>query len=131
VATRLLDTNIVSYLFKGHSLAAVYRRHLTGHTLAVCFMTEAELFEGAFRARWGPRRFTRLEALLGTFLYIPSSPDTSRRWGQVRTERRAQPIGAADAWIAATALVHGCELVTHNPGDFQGIAGLTIISEKP
>jgi len=90
VATRLLATNIVSYLFKGHSLAATYRPHLDGHTMAVCFMTEAELFEGAFRAQWGPRRMARLEALLGTFLYIPSSPDVSRRWGQVRTERQTQ-----------------------------------------
>ena len=71
----------------------------------------------------------RLEGLLGTFLYIPSSQELSRRWGQVRTERQAQPIGAADAWIAAAALVHGCELVTHNSSDFQGIAGLTVISE--
>jgi len=131
VATRLLDTNIISYLFKGHSLAATYRPHLFGHTMAVCFMTEAELFEGAFRARWGPHRLTRLEGLLGTFLYIPTTPDLSRRWGQVRTERQSQPIGAADAWIAAAALVHDCELVTHNPADFQGIAGLTVISEAP
>ncbi len=28
---------------KGHQLAAAYRPHLDGHTLAVCFMTEAEL----------------------------------------------------------------------------------------
>jgi len=131
VATRLLDTNIVSYLFKGHSLAKAYRRHLIGQTLAICFMTEAELFEGAILARWGSRRVARLETLLATFLYIPSSPDLSRRWGQVRVERRRQPIGVADAWIAATAVQHGCELVTHNPGDFQGIAGLTIISEAP
>ncbi|MBI3410648.1 MAG: PIN domain-containing protein [Planctomycetes bacterium] len=131
MGTRLLDTNIVSYLFKGHSLAAAYRPHLAGHTMAVCFMTEAELFEGALRARWGSRRWARLEALLSTFLYIPSSPDLSRGWAQVRTERQTQPIGAADAWIAAAALVHGCELVTHNPSDFQGIAGLTVISAAP
>lgn len=131
MATRLLDTNIVSYLFKGHSLAAKYRPHLAGYTMAVCFMTEAELYEGAFRARWAPRRLARLESLLSTFLYIPSSPDLSRRWGQLRTERQAQPIGAADAWIAAAALLHSCELVTHNPADFAGIVGLTIISEAP
>jgi tRNA(fMet)-specific endonuclease VapC len=131
VATRLVDTNIVSYLFKGHALAATYRPLLAGHTLAICFMTEAELFEGAFRARWGTQRPARLEVLLATFLYIPSSADLSRRWGQVRAERRAQPIGTADAWIAAAALVHGCDLVTHNPSDFQGIAGLSILTAVP
>jgi predicted nucleic acid-binding protein len=131
VATRLLDTNIVSYLLKGHSLAGAYRPLLAGHTLAICFMTEAELFEGAYRARWGARRLARLESLLTTFLYIPSSADLSRRWGQVRTERRAQPIGTADAWIAAVALVHGCDLVTHNPSDFHGITGLSVVTAAP
>jgi len=131
MATRLLDTNIVSYFFKGHTLATSYHPLLVGHTLAVCFMTEAELFEGAYRARWGAPRLARLEALLATFLYIPSSPDLSRRWGQVRTERRAQPISTADAWIAAASLVHGCDLVTHNPADFHGIAGLNIITALP
>lgn len=129
MATRLLDTNIVSYLFKGHQLATAYRPHLAGHTLAICFMTEAELYEGAYRARWGVRRLARLEALLANFLYLPSSADLSRRWGQVRMERRAQPIGTADAWIAAAALVHGCDLVTHNARDFRGIAGLNVITE--
>jgi tRNA(fMet)-specific endonuclease VapC len=131
VANRLLDTNIVSYILKGHSLAAAYGPLLAGHTLAICFMTEAEMFEGAYRARWGARRLARLEALLAKFLYIPSSADLSRRWGQVRTERRAQPVSTADAWIAAAALVHGCDLVTHNPSDFQGISGLSIVTAAP
>src|SRR5262245_4374314 len=56
MALRLLDTNIVSYLFNGHSLAARYRPHLLGFTPAVCFMTVAELYEGAERARWAARR---------------------------------------------------------------------------
>jgi predicted nucleic acid-binding protein len=44
-------------------------------------------------------------------------------------ERRHKPIAVADAWIAATALVHGYELVTHNAGDFHGIRGLSVITE--
>jgi predicted nucleic acid-binding protein len=57
---------------------------------------------------------------------IPSSRD---RWGAVRFERRKQPISVADAWVAASALVHGYDLVTHNAPDVQGIRGLTIVSE--
>lgn len=45
----VLDTNIVSYLMKGHALAEQYRPDLEGKTLAVSFMTVGELFEGAFR----------------------------------------------------------------------------------
>jgi len=32
-------------------------------------------------------------------------------------------------WIAATALAHDCPLVTHDPGDFADITGLSIITE--
>jgi len=94
-------------------------------------MTEAELFGWGFSARWSKSRFAQLEVLLGGLDIVPSSADVDRRWGAVRFERRHQPIGVADAWIAATALVHGYELVTHNPVDFQGIRGLTVITEAP
>ena len=129
MAIRLLDTNIVSYLFKGHSLAARYLSHLQGHIPAVSFMTVAELYEWAFHAGWGPRRIARLEMLLHGYFVIPSSPDLCRRWAEVRFQRRSQPIGVADAWIAATAMLNGIDLITHNPRDFAGLAGLTVITE--
>ncbi len=128
MATRLLDTNIVSYLMKGHTLADAYRSFLEGHALAISFMTVAELYEGAFRARWGRRRKDALEVALHSYRVIPASPEVCRRWGEVRSERRRQPISPEDAWVAATALVHGCPLVTHNAADFQDIAGLTVLS---
>jgi tRNA(fMet)-specific endonuclease VapC len=131
VAVRVLDTNIVSYLLKGHSLAARYRPHLIGHTPAVCFMTVAELYEGAYRAGWSPGRLARLAMTLRACLKIPSDTVMCRRWAEIRVQRRRQPISTADAWIAAAALARGCELVTHNPSDFAGIPGLSIITEAP
>lgn len=131
MAVRLLDTNIVSFVMKRHTLAARYQPHLTGHTLAVSFMTMAELLEGAAMAGWGARRTAGLTATLGGLLVLHSDLAVCQRWADVRLQRRAQPIGTADAWIAATALTHGIELVTHNPSDFKGIAGLGIITEAP
>jgi tRNA(fMet)-specific endonuclease VapC len=123
-----MDTDVASFILKGHSLARRYRPDLQGHHLAISFMTEAELFEWGFRASWSRKRFARLEALLTGLDVSPSSTDVDRRWGAVRFERRHQPISVADAWIAATALVHGYGLVTHNAADFQGIRGLRIIT---
>jgi predicted nucleic acid-binding protein len=131
VAVRLLDTNIVSFLLKGHSLAARYQPHLTGHTLAVSFMTVAELLAGAVAAGWGARRMAALTTTINGLLVLHSNAAVCQRWAEVRVARRTQPISVADAWIAATALAHGIELVTHNPTDFAGIPGLTIISEPP
>jgi tRNA(fMet)-specific endonuclease VapC len=131
VATRLLDTNIVSYVLKGLPLGARYQPHLVGHVLAVSFMTVAELYEGAVLAGWGTRRWADLNALLGRMLVLHTTDALCRRFADVRSQRRAQPIAVADAWIAATALTHGVDLVTHNPRDFRGIPGLTIITEAP
>ena len=52
----LLDTNIVSYFMKQHSLAAKYQLLVQGAALAISFMTVAELYEGADRANWGPAK---------------------------------------------------------------------------
>jgi tRNA(fMet)-specific endonuclease VapC len=131
VTVRLIDTNIVSYSMKNHPLALRYRPHLSGYQLAISFMTVGELYAGAYAAKWGPRRMSALDATVGGLLVLESDPPTCRLFGQVLAWRKAQPIGIGDAWIAATALAHGLELVTHNPSDFQGIAGLTVITEAP
>jgi predicted nucleic acid-binding protein len=44
VSVLVVDTNVVAYVMKGHPLALAYRRHLEGRTLAVSFMTVAELY---------------------------------------------------------------------------------------
>jgi predicted nucleic acid-binding protein len=127
----LLDTNIVSFVMRRHTLAATYQPHLTGNTLAVSFMTVAELLEGDALTNWGSRRMAMLRTTVAGLLVLYSDPAVCERWADVRVQRRTQTISVADAWIAAAALAHGLELVTHNPSDFQGIAGLSIITEAP
>lgn len=130
MSTLLLDTDVFSFLFKDHPLAEVYRPHVRGHTLAISFMTVAELYHGAYRAGWGARRIERLESRIAAYVVVPSSNALSKRWGEVRFVRRQQPISPEDAWIAAAALQQGCPLVTHNARDFQNIPGLNIITES-
>lgn len=132
MSTLLVDTNVVSYIFRGSVLAGAYRPLLEGHQLAVSFMTVGELYEGAFRAQWSPERLARLEDLLRTTLTVVGATSVvCRHWGQIRTERRAQPISAQDGWIAACARASGWPLVTHDARDFAGIAGLTVITAAP
>lgn len=126
----VLDTDVFSYLFKNHPLAALYRPRLAGCDLAISFMTAAELFHGAFRKAWGERKLRSLETTIGNYLVLPSSYQMCRLWGQIRFLRRNQPISAEDAWIAAAALEYSCPLVTHNSADFHSIPGLQIITER-
>jgi tRNA(fMet)-specific endonuclease VapC len=129
MSARVLDTNIVSYLVRNDPLAARYVQHTRGILPVVSFMTVAELYEWAQRHRWGPGRRARLTMTLGRCTVVESSPDLCRRWAAVRCERRGRPISVPDAWIASTALEYDAELVTHDAGDFAGIAGLRIITE--
>jgi len=125
-----VDTNIVSYLMKESPLARDYRRHLANHSLAISFMTLAELYEGAARSNWGAEKRRSLEEILATTVVIWPDTNVCVRWGEVRAARRHQPISPDDAWIAAVALEAGWPLVTHNARDFRTIPGLTVVSES-
>lgn len=127
MSTLVLDTNIVSYLMRGHRLASAYRPHLEGHSLTISFMTVGELHEGAYRAGWGPRRLSKLKETIGTYIVIPFSIEVCQEWGAIRYERRTRTIAVDDAWIAATARTYGLPLVTHNPRDFSNIEGLNVL----
>ncbi|MFN8499464.1 MAG: type II toxin-antitoxin system VapC family toxin [Anaerolineae bacterium] len=124
----LLDTNIVSYLLKGDSRAYDYAPFLEGHKLAISFVTVAELFEWAAMRRWGAARSNQLEQTLRTYLIIPVDVELCRTWGRVRAEQReiGHVISPQDAWIAATARHYSVPLITHNPRDFQHVAGLEV-----
>jgi tRNA(fMet)-specific endonuclease VapC len=127
----LLDTNIVSYLFKGDTRATAYSPHLLNQELAISMMTVAELFQWAGMRDWGNARIAELETLLQSYTILPDDMETCRKWAEVRVERYklGHPIAPQDAWIAATALRYGLVLITHNPNDFQKISGLAVISE--
>jgi tRNA(fMet)-specific endonuclease VapC len=131
VAYRLLDTNIVSYLMKSHPLAAAYLPHLAGYDRAVSFQTVAELIYGGVAAGWGDARWEDLRSTIATMEIFHTTAETCEWWAWVRAVRHSQPIPIGDCWIAATALEHGLELVTHNPADFAGIPGLVVITEVP
>lgn len=124
----IVDTNVVSYFMRGHSLADFYRELVEGHSLCISFMTLAEMYEEGFRAKWNDRRWALWQDELTQYIVLPSTPDICRYWGEVRAERRLRPISPEDAWIAATALAHSCPLVTHDASDFEGITGLKILT---
>lgn len=131
-ANLVLDTNIISYLMKDHPFAQSYRPHITGHLLAVSFITVGELYFGAENANWGKKKRAHLEMVLRNFVVIRYDHGVAVRYGQLVAERKrfGMPIAQNDAWIAACALRHDIPLVTHNSRDFEGITGLRIITKR-
>jgi len=131
MTTVVLDTNIVSYLFKRDSRATLYAPHLLDRELAIAMMTVAELFQWASLRNWGKSRVQRLEQHIERYTILPVDIDLCRQWAEVRATRSKAglPISPQDGWIAATALRYKLALVTHHPDDYQAIPRLTIISE--
>jgi len=132
MTTLIVDTDVVSFLLKGDTRAQLYRPHLQDKTLALSFMTVAELYQWAYVRNWGERKLTRLEEQLHRYVIVPFDNELCKQWARICVQRKQQgrPISVQDAWIAATALRHNCPLVTHNGDDFSDIAGLEVISEE-
>jgi tRNA(fMet)-specific endonuclease VapC len=129
----VVDTNVVSYLYKQDTRGLLYEPHLLGNEAAISLMTIAELLQWAGVRNWGLSRTQRLEATMSTtYTVLPIDVEVCRWWATVRVQRAGQGlvISPQDAWIAATALRYQTPLVTHNPDDFAHIPGLTIITEK-
>jgi tRNA(fMet)-specific endonuclease VapC len=127
----VVDTDVVSYIFKGDTRAARYELHLVGQVPVLSFMTVAELDVWADQRDWGRRARERLEQFLSHYPVQYPDRRLCRIWAAVSTagRRSGRPIQAADAWIAATALFLNAPLVTNNPSDYAGLPGLTVLSE--
>jgi tRNA(fMet)-specific endonuclease VapC len=126
----VVDTDVVSFLFKNDSRAQLYLPLLKDRELLVSFMTEAELEQWILLAQWGAGRVQRFQAFMTRFASVPSSRDLILSWADVMVAARAngRRIESTDAWIAATALLYGAVLVTHNPKDYRGVPNLKVLS---
>jgi tRNA(fMet)-specific endonuclease VapC len=131
ISSVVVDTDVVSYVFKGDSRAVLYGPHLLDKLTVVSFMTIAELDRWQLQHGWGNAKRARLRKFLDRHLISFADRALCAKWAEavVSAHHNGFPIGAADAWVAATALLHGIPLVTHNRSHYLGVEGLTLVSE--
>ena len=101
----VVDTDVVSFLFKNHPIAKLYDSDLRGNTLALSFMTIAELDRWVIQRNWGQSRRNWLNRYLDPFVILPYNRALCTRWAEVTVaaQARGYRIDCADAWIAASA----------------------------
>lgn len=125
----LLDTNVVSEWVKQRPDSGVmaWLDRVDEDRVFISVVTLAEIRYGIDRLAAGRRR-ERLDAWLrdalplrfeGRVLAVDEA--VADGWGNVvaRREAAGRPIGSMDAFIAATANLHGLALVTRDEGDFE------------
>ena len=129
----LLDTNVVSTMAKPplHEGVGRFLEGAEEDELYLSVVTLAELRYGIERLPAGTKR-ANLEKWLERDL-IPRFENriflmdgfAAMEWGRVkaRAERMGRPISEMDAWIAATAALHGLTIVTRNVDDFASFEG--------
>jgi tRNA(fMet)-specific endonuclease VapC len=112
----VLDTDVVSYLYKRDTRAELYRQHLTDPPFIISFMSLAELRRWTIERSWGEKRRQDLDDYLSRYFVVHSEDQICSRWAEAMNTARlkGRPIASSDAWIAATALFLDVPLVTHN-----------------
>ena len=125
----VVDTDVISYLFKQDARGDLYKSHLQGHLLLISPMTRAELEAWALEHNWGEPRRQALRVHLKQFLLVPFHEQLCVKWAEATdsARRRGRAINASDAWVAAVALHYDVPLVTHNKSDYLGVANLKLV----
>lgn len=124
----ILDSNTISYYFRGDPAVVPRFQALRPAELGVPAIVEYELRYGLLRLPQDAARprLAALEQLLRPMRLLPFDSQCAEHAARIRVELEAAgtPIGPHDILIAATALRHQAELVTRNTREFSRVPGL-------
>jgi tRNA(fMet)-specific endonuclease VapC len=114
----MLDTNMVSYIAKGHSKAARTRMLNLEEDEVVCLsaITEAEIRVGLAKRPEAVALRERMEWFLAAVKVLPWGSEEAKAYGALRArlESSGKTLGDMDLQIAAHAVAAGAVLVTND-----------------
>ncbi len=96
--------------------------------IAVADFVRGELLEGAYLSDRPEEDIAFVQRVLAPYPTHPFDGAAANAYARVRAHlrRAGTPIGPIDTAIAATALAHGCTVVTHNRQHFDRVPGLAV-----
>src|ERR1035437_741892 len=114
----MLDTNMVSYITKGHSQAARTRMLNLENDEVVCLsaITEAEIRYGLAKRPEATALRERMEWFLAAVKILPWGREEAKAYGSLRAklESSGKTLENMDMQIAAHAIALGAVLVTND-----------------
>jgi tRNA(fMet)-specific endonuclease VapC len=124
----ILDSNTISYYFRGDPQVVPRLQALSPADVGVPAIVEYELRYGLLRLppEAADPRLAALAALLRPMQVLPFDSECAVHAARIRVELEAAgtPIGPHDTLIAATALRYQATLVTRNVHEFSRVRGL-------
>jgi tRNA(fMet)-specific endonuclease VapC len=128
---RLIDTAVFIDLERTGRPLGVLGRDAPDEAFALASITVAELLVGAEKAdspERRRRRFDVVDAILARFPVVPYDVAVARAHARLWAglELAGQRIGPYDLLVAATALVHGYDVLTFNVREFARVPGLVV-----
>ena len=128
----ILDSNTISYYFRGDAKVVPRLQAIAPIELAVPAIVTYELRYGLMRLppEAAMPRLAALSALLRPMQILPFDDESAEEAARIRValESLGMPIGAHDLLIAATALRHHAPLVTRNVREFSRVPGLRCVN---
>jgi tRNA(fMet)-specific endonuclease VapC len=127
-AMLILDSNTISYYFRGDPQVVPRLQALSPADVGVPAIVEYELRYGLLRlpSEAANPRLAALAALLRPMQLLSFDSECAAHAARIRVELEAAgtPIGPHDTLIAATALRYQASLVTRNVREFSRVQGL-------
>ena len=128
---RLVDSTVIIEIERRGRTMSDLEAIIPDETFAIAAISASELLVGVHRAASSARRSRRLdliESMLGQVPIIPFDLSVARVHARVLAElmTAGQMIGANDLLIAATALAHGYDVLTHNLRHSERVPGLVV-----
>ena len=122
----LLDTNIISALFKGDVSVA---NHIDKSEIYLSSIVIGELCYGAEYSIKIEQNLANIKQLIAAYNILHIDDETALIYGKIKADlrRKGTPIPENDIWIASSAIQHKLKLSTRDK-HFQEISGLKILA---
>lgn len=127
----ILDTEFLShFLFQEKSAISKMEELLNKKFVPVTtVITQAEMFFGAFKKKWGKKKIDLLSNLFESLAILNFTSDAAVKFGEIRAflVLKRNDIGFADTVISSIALTNDSYVLTRNVNHFFRIDDLKVM----